>query len=140
MLLCVTKYEFFVADKQEKERADARNALEEYVYELRGKLSTEEDLASYIVEKEREQLIQQLDGMENWLYEEGEDCNKQIYQEKLSDLKTKGEPIQTRRIEYELRPAVLEDFSRCLQLGMKALEQMKTNNPKFAHITEEEVC
>lgn len=111
------------ADRQEKERADARNALEEYVYELRGKLS--EEFSEFVLEQEKDGLIGQLDKMENWLYEEGEDCNRQIYQDKLTELRTKGEPIQTRKIEFDLRPAVLEDFAKCLQLGMRALDQMR---------------
>lgn len=114
-----------LADKQEKERADARNALEEYVYELRGKLSSEDELAPYILENDREALIRQLDDMENWLYEDGEDCSRQVYLDKLAELKSKGEPIQNRRIENEVRPAVIEDFAKSLQLGLKAVEQMK---------------
>lgn len=74
-------------DRQEKERIDARNALEEYVYELRGKLSSEDELASFVSEMDRSTLINQLDQMENWLYEEGEDCNRQVYAEKLASLK-----------------------------------------------------
>jgi molecular chaperone DnaK (HSP70) len=75
------------SDKQEKERVDARNALEEYVYELRGKLSSEDELATFVNENERNSLFRQLDNMENWLYEEGEDCNRQIYVDKLNQLK-----------------------------------------------------
>jgi heat shock protein len=75
------------SDRQEKERIDARNALEEYVYELRGKLSSEEELAMFVNENDRNALCRQLDNMENWLYEEGEDCNRQIYVDKLSSLK-----------------------------------------------------
>lgn len=113
-----------LADRQEKERADARNALEEYVYELRGKLSSDE-LAPFVLDSDRDQLVRQLDDMENWLYEEGEDCVRQIYQDKLSELKAKGEPIQLRRVEFELRPTVIEDFARALQLGNKILEQFR---------------
>lgn len=115
----------FSADRQEKERADARNALEEYVYELRGKLSSEDELAPYVLENDREALIRQLDDMENWLYEDGEDCSRQVYQDKLTELKSKGEPIQNRRIENEVRPIVIEDFAKSLQLALKAVEQMK---------------
>lgn len=114
-----------LADRQEKERADARNALEEYVYELRGKLSSEDELAPYVLDNDRESLIKQLDEMENWLYEEGEDCSRQVYQDKLTELKSKGEPIQNRRVESEVRPHVIEDFAKSLQLALKAVEQMK---------------
>lgn len=74
-------------DKQEKERVDARNALEEYVYDLRAKLSEEDQLATFITETDKEALCRTLDDTENWLYEEGEDCQRQIYSERLTRLK-----------------------------------------------------
>lgn len=127
------------SDKQEKERADSRNALEEYVYDLRNKVSSEEELGQYLLEADREQLVRLLDDMENWLYEDGEDCNKQVYIDKLSELKSRGEPVQQRKIEFEVRPSVLENFSRSLQLCSKALELIKNNDPKYAHLTDEDV-
>lgn len=72
------EFKMIASDKQEKERADSRNAFEEYVYELRGKVSSDDELGPYILESDRDQLVRQLDDMENWLYEEGEDCNKQV--------------------------------------------------------------
>ena len=74
-------------DKQEKERIDARNALEEYVYDLRAKLSEEDQLSTFITETDKESLCRTLDETENWLYEEGEDCQRQIYSERLTRLK-----------------------------------------------------
>lgn len=113
------------ADRQEKERADARNCLEEYVYELRGKLSSESELAPFVLDNDRNTLVNQLDEMENWLYEEGEDCNRQVYQDRLTELKSKGEPIQLRKLEHDLRPTIIEEFARSLQLGNKILEQFR---------------
>lgn len=74
-------------DKQEKERIDVRNALEEYVYDLRSKLLDEGQLATFIVESDREDLCRLLDETENWLYEEGEECQRQVYSDRLSTLK-----------------------------------------------------
>ncbi|KAK5643268.1 hypothetical protein RI129_007113 [Pyrocoelia pectoralis] len=133
------EFKMIAADRQEKERADARNALEEYVYELRGKLSSEDELALYVLEADRDNLIQQLDDMENWLYEEGEDCNRQVYQDKLTELRSKGEPIQVRRLEHDLRPTIIEEFARSLQLANKVVEQYRAKDPKFAHISDEEM-
>ncbi|KAK9875649.1 hypothetical protein WA026_009447 [Henosepilachna vigintioctopunctata] len=127
------------ADRQEKERADARNALEEYVYELRGKLSSDGELSEFVAENDRVGLVQQLDHMENWLYEEGEECNRQVYSDKLQELKSKGEPIQNRRIEAELRPLVFEDFGKSLQLCQKTLDLIRNKDPKYAHLTDEDV-
>ncbi|XP_023018225.2 heat shock protein 70Cb isoform X1 [Leptinotarsa decemlineata] len=132
------EFKMIASDKQEKERADARNAFEEYVYELRSKVSSDDELGSFILESDQASLVSQLDDMENWLYEEGEDCNKQVYLEKLAQLKSIGEPVQTRKIEYELRPVVIEDFAKSLQLCMKALELIKSKDPKYAHLTDED--
>lgn len=127
------------ADRQEKERADARNALEEYVYELRGKLSSEDELATFVIDSDRSTLVNQLDDMENWLYEDGEDCNRQEYHDKLVSLKTQGDPIQNRRNEFDMRSGVIEDFARAIQLAGKALDQITSKDSKFAHITDEEI-
>ncbi|GLH02084.1 Heat shock protein 68 [Gryllus bimaculatus] len=123
-------------DKQEKERIDARNALEEYVYELRGKLSAEEELATFVNENDRTSLCRQLDNMENWLYEEGEDCQRQVYVDKLNSLKSLGEPIKSRRVEYEQREGVLEEFSLSLQLTQKAVDQYRNGEERFSHIPD----
>nr|CAH7724320.1 unnamed protein product [Callosobruchus chinensis] len=133
------EFKMIASDKQEKERADARNAFEEYVYELRNKISSEDELAPYILEKDRTSLVSRLDDMENWLYEEGEECNKQVYVDKLASLKEIGEPVSTRRYEHETRPGQVEEFARSLQLTMKALEQVKSKDAKYAHLSEEDV-
>jgi len=75
------------SDRQEKDRVDARNALEEYVYDLRGKLSSEDELATFVNENDGNSIFHHLDDMEKWLYEEGEDCKRQIYVDKLGLLK-----------------------------------------------------
>lgn len=74
-------------DRQEKERVDARNALEEYVYDLRAKLSEEDQLATFITEPDKESLCRTLDETENWLYEEGEECQRNIYSDRLTRLR-----------------------------------------------------
>ncbi|XP_024885560.1 97 kDa heat shock protein [Temnothorax curvispinosus] len=129
-------------DKQEKERVDARNALEEYVYDLRAKLSEEDQLATFITETDKEALCRILDDTENWLYEEGEDCQRQIYSERLTRLKSQGEPIKERRSEFEGRSYALEELGVALQLAKKSLDQIKMSNgkdDKYSHLTEEEV-
>ncbi|KAJ8933820.1 hypothetical protein NQ318_002088 [Aromia moschata] len=125
------EFKMIAFDKQEKERADARNAFE--------RVSSEDELAPYMLQTDRDALIFKLDDMENWLYEDGEDCNKQVYIDKLAQLKSIGEPVQTRKIECELRPVVIEDFARSLQQTMKALDAIKAKEPKYVHFTDEDV-
>lgn len=145
-----------IQDKLEKERNDAKNGVEEYVYDLRDKLCgiyekyvtqnvstwsllsgavvlrqqtrelmfyfqynlpqicNSENLSSFYksnralqirsyqneshvrlimyacwryILQESNQLTIMLEDTENWLYEEGEDQEKEIYQDKLSELK-----------------------------------------------------
>nr|XP_034171697.1 97 kDa heat shock protein isoform X1 [Osmia lignaria]XP_034171698.1 97 kDa heat shock protein isoform X1 [Osmia lignaria] len=129
-------------DRQEKERIDARNALEEYVYDLRAKLQEDDQLATFITEADKEALCRALDETENWLYEEGEDCQRQVYSERLTRLKAQGEPIKERRMEFEGRNHALEELAGALQLAKKGLDLIKASSGKdnkYSHLTEEEV-
>lgn len=129
-------------DRQEKERVDARNALEEYVYDLRSKLSEDDQLATFIAEPDKEALCRTLDDTENWLYEEGEDCQRQVYSERLARLKSQGEPIKERRMEFEGRGHALDDLAGALQLAKKAVDYIRASSgkdDKYAHLTDEEV-
>ncbi|XP_015429034.1 PREDICTED: 97 kDa heat shock protein isoform X2 [Dufourea novaeangliae] len=129
-------------DKQEKERVDARNALEEYVYDLRAKVSDEDELATFITEADREGLCRTLNETEEWLYEEGEDCQRQVYVERLVRLKSQGEPIKERRQEFEGRHHAFEELAGALQLAKKAVDHIKAANgkdDKYSHLTDEEV-
>ncbi|XP_015116865.1 97 kDa heat shock protein isoform X2 [Diachasma alloeum] len=127
-------------DRQEKERIDARNALEEYVYDLRGKISDDDQLANFITEENRESLSRTLDDTENWLYEEGEECNRQVYQDRLSQLRSHGEPIKDIKNEYEGRQAALSDLAATLQLAKKGYDQIKgSKDDKYSHVTDEEL-
>ncbi|XP_059060125.1 97 kDa heat shock protein isoform X3 [Achroia grisella] len=126
-------------DRQEKERADARNALEEYVYELRGKLSEGDSLHDFVAEDQRNRLVNELDALESWLYDEGEDQNRQVYSDKLTELKTEGEPIKQRRLEFELRPGALDDFALAIQLANKAIDLYKGGDAKYSHLSEADI-
>lgn len=125
-------------DKMEKERIDARNGLEEYLYDLRGKLSGG-SLTSFVAENECTSILRQLDDLENWLYEEGEDCNRQVYVDKLNVLKTSSDPIHNRFTEHEERRVVIEDFTRSLIRARKAVEMFQSGDERFNHLTEAEV-
>lgn len=61
--------------------------MEEYVYDVRSRIY--DDLEQYVSESDREALSRQLEDTENWLYEEGEDCNKQVYIDRLAELKVR---------------------------------------------------
>lgn len=77
--------------------------------------------------------------MEYWLYEDGEDCNRQEYHDRLMTLRNQGDPIQMRRNEFDMRPGVIEDFARSIQLAGKAADQIRQKDAKYAHLTDDDV-
>ncbi|KAH8875934.1 Heat shock protein [Schistosoma japonicum] len=99
-------------DKLERERVNAKNAVEEYVYEMRSKLQG--SLNPFASPTESESLLQLLDATEEWLYGDGECSKRQVYVEKLAELKNKGDPIVHRANEHLNRPLAVENFNRSL--------------------------
>uniref|UniRef100_A0A803VUD1 Heat shock 70 kDa protein 4L n=1 Tax=Ficedula albicollis TaxID=59894 RepID=A0A803VUD1_FICAL len=124
-------------DKLEKERNDAKNAVEEYVYEFRDKLCGV--FEKFITEEDSNKLTLLLEDTENWLYEDGEDQPKQVYMDKLQELKKFGQPIQERCMEHEERPKVLNELGKKIQLLMKAVEAYKNKDEKYDHLDPAEM-
>lgn len=54
-------------------------------------------------------------------------------------MKTEGEPIKTRRLEYELRPSALEELSQAIQLGRKAVDLCNNKDPRYDHLSDADV-
>uniref|UniRef100_A0A8C7DKP7 Heat shock 70 kDa protein 4-like n=1 Tax=Oncorhynchus kisutch TaxID=8019 RepID=A0A8C7DKP7_ONCKI len=124
-------------DKLEKERNDAKNYVEEYVYDMRDKLHGR--LEKFVSEADRDILSLQLEDTENWLYEDGEDQPKQQYIDKLSVLKKLGQPIQERYMESEERPRAFDDMGKQIQMYMKIVEAYKTKEEQYDHLDQEEI-
>ncbi|VVC33836.1 Heat shock protein 70kD, peptide-binding domain,Heat shock protein 70 family,Heat shock protein [Cinara cedri] len=127
------------ADRQEKERIDVRNSLEEYIYDMRSRISSEDDLAPYIVDADRENISKQLEDLEIWLYEDGEDCIKNIYNEKLDMLKTVGEPIKRRKIEYTTFPSIQTQVVQLISNAENNIDLFHKGNEQFNHLDSAEV-
>ena len=75
------------SDKLEKERMDAKNNVEEYIYDIRDKLGSK--LKDFVLEADSEKFSSLLYSTEDWLYDEGEDQLKQVYVDKLAELKVR---------------------------------------------------
>uniref|UniRef100_A0A665UMZ3 Heat shock 70 kDa protein 4-like n=1 Tax=Echeneis naucrates TaxID=173247 RepID=A0A665UMZ3_ECHNA len=92
-------------DKLEKERNDAKNNVEEYVYDMRDKLHG-------VLEKfERDAFSLKLEDTENWLYEDGEDQQKQVYIDKLAELKDELynhlDELEVTRVDKQVNDAMV---------------------------------
>jgi len=83
-----------VADTEER-----KNALEEYIYDLRGKLDDKyKDFAS---DSEKETLTALLTKTEDWLYDDGYDSTKAKYIARYEELASKGNLIKGRYLQKE---------------------------------------
>ncbi|ESP02149.1 hypothetical protein LOTGIDRAFT_111562 [Lottia gigantea] len=124
-------------DKLEKERLDAKNAVEEYVYDMRDKLGGIYE--QYATEDDRNALTLNLEDTENWLYEDGEDVNKEAYVDKLKEIKNKGDPIKTRYQEAQVRPAVFDELGKSILQYRKFLDEWAKKDEKYDHIDKADV-
>ncbi|XP_064028768.1 heat shock protein 105 kDa isoform X2 [Pogoniulus pusillus] len=132
-----TEGKMIMQDKLEKERNDAKNAVEEYVYEFRDKLSGPYE--KFVCEKDLQGFSALLTETEGWLYEEGEDEAKQVYVDKLEDLKKLGTPIAMRYQEAEERPKLLEELRHRLQYYAAIAGEFRNQDEKYIHIDEMEM-
>lgn len=119
-------------DKLEKERNDAKNALEEYVYESREKLGGIYE--KFVNKDEQSKLSLLLEDTENWLYEGGEDQGKQVYIDKLAELKKLGQPIRDRYQEFEECPRAFDEMGRQVQQYMKIINSYRNKDELYDHL------
>ncbi|XP_078512127.1 heat shock protein 105 kDa [Lissotriton helveticus] len=119
-------------DKLEKDRNDAKNAVEEYVYDIRDKLSG--PYGKFAGEKDLSRFSKLLTDTEDWLYEEGEDQPKEVYLNKLEELQKLGTPIEARYQEAGERPQLLEKLAQRLQYYSNILEDYRNQGETYNHI------
>lgn len=106
-------------DQLEQEKADSRNAVEEYVYNMRDKLY---NLTDFVSEEDKTSFSQLLMATEDWLYDEGEDQPKKVYVERLAMLKKCGDPILLRERECRERPLAFNELGRMVVHYEKILD------------------
>ncbi|UJR22204.1 hypothetical protein I4U23_025268 [Adineta vaga] len=131
--------EMISQDKKEKERSDAKNAVEEYVYEMRGKVDGGE-YEKYSDEKSRQKLLGDLRTTEDWLYDDGMDQEKNVYVDRLKSLKSLGEPMRNRYNEAESRQHHMQELMKSIQRIDEALQIYHTkSSDKYAHIDKNDI-
>lgn len=123
-------------DKLIKNRLMAKNAVEEYVYEMRNKLY--EKYEKFISENEKEAYMAVLSSTEDWLYDEGENCQKQVYVDRLNDLKKVGDKVVMRYNEAEGRQAAMNMLGSSLVQVRKVLDLISKEDEKYNHLTNDD--
>jgi len=125
-------------DRTEAERLNVKNAVEEYIYEIRDKVCGE--LEDYIKESDRESYSKMLTDYEDWLYDEGEDCEKSVYNTKLEDLKKIGEPCKKRKYEHDNRQPAIDALGLSLQLSRKMVDMYVAGEERYNHLDKDDVA
>ncbi|XP_051719032.1 heat shock protein 105 kDa isoform X2 [Ctenopharyngodon idella] len=119
-------------DCQEKERNNAKNAVEENVYYYRHNL--EGPFQTFLNAQDHQTFSELLNGTENWLYDEGADQDKQTYINKLAEIHKLGLPVQNRYQESIRRPKMFEELSAKIQSYMSIVEEYKNKSDSYCHI------
>jgi heat shock protein 5 len=86
--------EFAEEDKKVKERIDARNALETYVYNMKNQVSDKDKLADKLESDEKEKIETAVKEALEWL-DDNQSVEKEEYEEKLKEVEAVCNPIIT---------------------------------------------
>ncbi|CAD5207298.1 unnamed protein product [Bursaphelenchus okinawaensis] len=112
-------------DLNEKLKADAKNAVEEYVYSMRDKLC--EQFAEFVTEEESEKFRALLTDTEDWLYGDGEEAERDVYEAKLAQIRDVIEPPISKRQREKLDQ---EEVERNLREAEKEFQAEQINEPR----------
>lgn len=83
-------------------------------------------------------ICNQLNDLENWLYEDGMECDRDVYINKLQALKTLTNPIKSRCDDYEQCPNQFKELKQAIIFGRNAVNEFKHGAAKYEHLTEVE--
>jgi heat shock protein 4 len=122
-------------DKEVSDTAEAKNAVEAYIYQMKDKIFDEDALGKYVDEQSRDEFDNILSEAEMWLYGEGEEATKDQSQKKLQELKKYGDPIENRKKEEAERPAAVNSLLNTIQ---EHVDFVNSQDEKYAHISAED--
>jgi len=120
-------------DKLLEDTSAMKNKLEAYVYSMRDKIDT--TLKSYGTDDERSKLSSALQEAENWLYDEGYDETKAVYEKRLAELEDLGSVFVARKDEDEARPAAANRLRDEIGANLKVAN---SEEDKYAHLEDED--
>lgn len=120
-----------------RERSEAMNSLEAYVYDLRSRIDEYSgDLKEFGASGMREKLKKELDETEEWIYsDEAEQASKSTFVDKKGQLVKKATPMLTRKKEFEERPKRMRMFESTIE-SFKQFAM--STEEKYAHIKQED--
>ncbi|KAK1786452.1 hypothetical protein P4O66_018144 [Electrophorus voltai] len=124
-------------DQQEKERNNAKNAVEENVYFYRHKL--EGPYRTFLSADDQQTFSGLLNLIEGWLYDEGADQDKQTYLHKLAEIHKLGMPVKDRYQESVKRPKMFEELAAKIHKYKAVMEEFTNGSECYIHIDESDM-
>lgn len=91
-----TAEEFAEEDKRIKEKIEAKNKLEGYVYNIRSQIQDEDKLGSKISDDEKTTIMTETDEVISWLNDSADSAEKDDFDEKQKELEKIINPIVTK--------------------------------------------
>ncbi len=119
-------------DREEKEKSDARNSLEEFIYDIRDRLSGEYE--GFLAEKDVEPYQSELSTVQEWLDSDDSDHPKNEYLTRLAALQVTSSAIKSRVTEHNNRPAAEETLQKTFVRIRKFLDAHAAGDEAYAHI------
>jgi heat shock protein 4 len=86
-------------DKLVADTEDRKNALEEYIYDLRNKL--DDAWSKFANDSEKTRIREMTDAAEEWLYGDGDDASKAAYIQKYEEIRGVAGIINQRAFDFE---------------------------------------
>ena len=129
--------ELLSQDRYQAEKATSKNALEEYVYEMRDKIET--ILKEYFQEQEKEKIQANLEKMDEWLMNDETEEELSVYEDHLKILKAQCEPGMIRSIQFQERPVALDQLGHSIVRCGKFVTDYRSGSEEYQHIDVEEV-
>ncbi|RKF59320.1 Endoplasmic reticulum chaperone BiP [Erysiphe neolycopersici] len=83
-------------DKANKERIEARNALENYVFSLKNQVNDEKGLGGKIEESDKETILEAIKEATSWLDSNGSDATTEDFEEQKEKLSSVAYPITSK--------------------------------------------
>ncbi|XP_022325239.2 hypoxia up-regulated protein 1-like isoform X1 [Crassostrea virginica] len=129
--------ELTAKDKEKKLLEMAKNDLEAFIYDMSDKLN-DEDHEKCSTATEREEYSKLLAEAGEWMYEQEEDAKKEVFRNKLKELKKMVKDLQHRVKELRERPKALEALNSILNHSEFFLVSVKNlslgEDPMFTEV------
>ncbi|KAI0985580.1 hypothetical protein GJ496_008157 [Pomphorhynchus laevis] len=125
-------------DRREKEKADSRNAIEEYIYDTRDKITS--TYKEYATSEHVKCILQGLDAQEDWLLNTADSkTDKSEFERRLNSLRKLSDPVAKRYREHNERPKALKNFDIALHDVINTYNLWYSGDAALSHLTKEDM-